>query len=55
MDKRSFLVLDMITTVVTRLSPNKRRAQFLLLGITKRYVANASQASEDRFIRQCYS
>ena len=51
---RSFLVLDMITTLIGRLPSDKRVFQFLLIGTTKRYATNASRASENRFIHQCY-
>jgi hypothetical protein len=42
-------------TILCRLPPDRQKFQFLLLGITKRYITNASRAPEDRFIRQCYS
>ncbi|CAF1368102.1 unnamed protein product [Adineta steineri] len=45
----------MIVTILWRYSCDTQRFRPLLLGITKRYIANASRAPADRFIRQCYS
>jgi len=50
-----FLLSDMIVTILWRLPPEKQRLRLLLLGITKRYITNASPAPADPFIRQCYS
>ncbi|CAF1378625.1 unnamed protein product [Adineta steineri] len=45
----------MIVTILWRYSSDTQRFRPLLLGITKRYITNASRAPADRFIRQCYS
>jgi hypothetical protein len=51
----SFLLSDMIVTILWRLPPEKQRFRLLLLGITKRCITNVSSAPADPFIRQCYS